>query len=336
MSFRVGHLPLSSNGCAWLAALCDPQLAGRGPKRPIAAHEVPVLIEAASAHGVLPAVARNIREVLPVPAALDAQPDLAGVLQGIDRHLVLVAGQCLLLRHHASRIATVIAERALEACVVKGPSFARRLYPNPAERSFTDIDILAAPSAVDAVSEALRGLGFVESGERGTNARELKWSLPGNEIILVELQTDLIHSSRLDIRLTYADLLAAGAGDPEDATALLLVAAVHGVAGHQFERLQPAVDLLQAVRGAAGPIDAARLVNVAAATGASTALQTGLDLVSTLFNAKEATGLADLVKPAPWRRIRKALLTAPVVLRSQANMAARDSWRRRAIREIVG
>ena len=69
----------------------------------------------------------------------------------------------------------------------------------------------------------------------------------------MEVQTNLIHSPNLGtgIRLRYADLLAAGGGDPENATALLLLAAVHGAAGHQFERLQPAVDVLQAARGAA-------------------------------------------------------------------------------------
>jgi hypothetical protein len=339
MSYRIGHPALSSNGYAWLAAVADPLFNCRTPEQAISADEVSVLIDAASAHGVLPAAGRNLKGALGVPTGVNAEQFIGEPFRELDRQLILVAGHRLLLMHHAHGIAAAIAASALEACVIKGPVFARRLYPRPGDRSFTDIDILAAPSSVDTIGEILRPLGFVaarDSNTRRGKPSEQKWLLAGNDAVLVEVQTDVIHSARSGgIRLCYADLVAAGGGDPEGATAQLLLAAVHGVAGHQFERLQPAVDVLQAVRGVAGPIDATRLVRIAAEAGAAAALQTALDAVSRLFGEKRAVELADQVKPARWRGLRRALLTPPVVLRSQAKGAVWDSWRRRAIRKIV-
>jgi hypothetical protein len=128
---------------------------------------------------------------------------------------------------------------------------------------------------------------------------------------------------------------AAGGGDPEDATALLFVAAVHGAAGHQFERLQPVVDVLQAARGAAGPIDRARLAYVAATTGATFAVQSALDLAAKIFRETAAQHLAEALEPTSWRGLQGLLISPTIVLRSQARKGARDSWRCRAFREII-
>jgi hypothetical protein len=338
MSYRIGHPALSANGYGWLATLADPLFNCRPPKQSISADEVSILIDAASAHGVLPAVARNLKGALGAPAGMNPKQSLGDSLHELDRQLVLVAGHRMLLMHHAGRIAAAIDDRALDACIIKGPVFARRLYPQPDNRSFSDIDILATPSSVAAIGDILRQRGFTASDHStgSDSSSEQKWLFPGNDIILIEVQTDVIHSARRKgIRLRHADLVAAGAGDPEDATALLLLAAVHGIAGHQFERLQPAIDVLQAVRGAAGSIDAARLVRAASQTGAMAALQTALDVVSRLFDEKPAMELADQVRPTRWRGLRNALLTPQVVLRSQAKGAGLDSWRRRAIRKVV-
>jgi hypothetical protein len=129
--------------------------------------------------------------------------------------------------------------------------------------------------------------------------------------------------------------MAAGDGDTEDATALLMLAAVHGVAGHQFERLQLAVDVLQAARGAAGPIDTRRLARVARATRALPTLQSALDLTALLFNEPAARDIADTLSPVPWRRLRRSLVSPSIVLRAQSRTATWDSWRRRALRDVI-
>jgi hypothetical protein len=270
----------------------------------------------------------------------DAQRRVETISNDLERRLVLLAGQNLLLSSHASRIAAAFASESIPASVVKGPVFARRLYRQPADRSFTDIDILVAPSSLAASFATLERLGFSpapDANRGGQEHGEYKWLLPGNDLILVEIQTNLIHSPNLGagIRLSHADVLAAGGGDAEDATALLLEAAVHAAAGHQFERLQLAVDVLQAARGAAGPIDRKRLARVAHASGSIVAVQAALDLVAELFAEPSACELANALAPAPWRRLRRGLVSPGVVLRAQARAGSRDSWRRRALREII-
>ena len=346
MSYRVGHEPLTAGAYAWLSAGADPVARRSPPPHAVSRGELAILIEAAFAHGVLPAMARSLQRfsVEFGPSVIVSDPNASGcvadALRQIDRHLVILAGQSLLLAHHARRIAAAFASDALPACVVKGPVFSQRLYPQPSDRSFTDIDVLIAPAALQASATILKRLGFVlapRENREGRDDGEYKWLLPGSDVVLVEVQTNLIHSPNLGtgIRLRYADLLAAGGGDPENATALLLLAAVHGAAGHQFERLQPAVDVLQAARGAAGPIDRDRLAHVAAATGATAAVQSALDLAAKLFDETAAQQLADALTATSWRRLRRLVLSPAIVLRSQARKAGCDSWRRRVFREII-
>lgn len=344
---RAGHPALSAAGSAWLAALADPLRRMPTPDRPMPPQDVPAIVEAAGAHGIVPAAATHIRMLAgegrasQIVAGPAPDRELAAAAATLGMRLIGVTGQNLMLLHHARRIAAAFAEARLPAAIVKGPVFARRLYPDIATRSFTDIDMLVAPSAVGKSAAILQDLGFVPAQEEhrpGRPPSEFKWLLPGHDTLLVEVQTDLIHSPSLGagIRLDLADVMRAGGGDPEDAAALLLVAAVHGIAGHQLERMQPAVDVLQAVRGTAGPIAVDRLVEAARACGASVALHSALDLVAQLFAEPAAAELSAAITPAPWRRLRRRLLTPAVVLRAQASDAGRDSWRRQALREIVG
>jgi hypothetical protein len=345
MSIRAGHPSLSPNASAWLAALSDPW-ARVTPNGRIQGSELAPLIEAASAHGVLPAIARNLQSLVTAGRGASIVDDAEAprlverASTELNQRLLLLVGRNLLLSHQAARIEAAFAREAISARVVKGPVFARRLYPQPTDRSFTDVDILIAPASLAAGFATLKQLGLVHAPDHdraSVDPGEYKWLMPGNDMVLVELQTDLIHSPNLGggIRLRHADLLAAGDGVSDDATALLLVAAVHGAAGHQFERLQPVVDVLLAARGAAGPIDAKRLTRVADATGSTAAVQTALDLAGELFADRSAGELASALPPARWRRARRELISPRVVLRAQARSASHDSWRRRALREII-
>src|SRR5215204_4043087 len=63
MTTRLGHLSLSRDALAWFAAMSDPQQHRFAQPARMPAPELPVVIEAASAHGVLPIVARNLRRL---------------------------------------------------------------------------------------------------------------------------------------------------------------------------------------------------------------------------------------------------------------------------------
>jgi hypothetical protein len=331
---------------AWLPILADPLERKPRGVRPIPSANLPALVDAGFAHGVLPAMRRHLARLSNTlgPAALVAGPDparhVAVAIAELDRRRVVLAGQSMLLAHHARRIAEAYASERLAASIVKGIVFSEKLYPNRPERTFTDIDVLLAPEAVEKAAEILRALGYVpatDEDEHDNDRGELKWLLPGNDLLLVELQTNLIHSANLrtGIRFGYVHLMEAGGGDPLDATAQLFVAAVHGAAGHQFERLQPAVDVLQAARGAAGAIDRARMVRVAKLTGSAAAIQAALDMVARLFDEPAARDLANALGFAPLRLARALLLPPSVMIRSQAEAGWKDSWRRRTLRELI-
>ena len=344
MTTRAGHAPLSSDASAWLAALSDPLAQFDAPPRRIARSDLAVVNEAATAHGTLPILARNLRQLaargVHIINGQDAKQLTEVTCKELDQRLVVLAGQNLLLLHHANRITSAFKCAAMPAQVIKGPVFARRLYQHPHDRNYTDIDILVDPDSIATTGEILSGLGYVQAegpNRGGSENGEYKWLAPDNDIVLIEIQTNLIHSPNLGtgIRFNHADLIEAGNGDAEDATALLLLAAIHGAAGHQFERLQPAIDVLQAARGVAGPIDRNRLVRMARATGSLAALQSALDLAAGLFHDPAACELANELSPAPWRRLRQCLVSPHVVLRAQSHNAGYDSWRRRVYREII-
>lgn len=346
MSVRTGHDWLSPRGRQWLVALSDPLGRTSTPPHPLRLADLPVLSDAASAHGILPSVARNLRAIASngrgrdVVVGPDPQLLIERTSAALDERAVALTGQSMLLLHHGRRICAALSQHSVPAAIVKGPLFADALYPHPSERSFTDIDILIPHSALPACDLILQELGFTVAPSplhSGRDYGEYKWKLPGQPLVLVEVQTDLIHSPALrsGIRFQHSDLMAAGNGCSTDATVLLVLAAIHGAAGHQFERLQPVIDVLQAVRGAAGPIDVRRLMTAAEATGSRVAIQTALDLAADLFGEPSARSLADEFDPVPWRRVRRRLVSPQVVLRSQSRKGGRDLWRRRALREMI-
>lgn len=55
---------------------------------------------------------------------------------------------------------SLLAQRGIASRVVKGPSVARRFYPDPALRSFGDGDLLVQGADIDAAVAALEQLGF--------------------------------------------------------------------------------------------------------------------------------------------------------------------------------
>jgi hypothetical protein len=59
-----------------------------------------------------------------------------------------------------SEIARVFAERDIRAVLLKGPAFARWLYEDPHERSYSDIDLLVAPEVLARAGSALVECGF--------------------------------------------------------------------------------------------------------------------------------------------------------------------------------
>jgi hypothetical protein len=88
-----------------------------------------------------------------LPAGTAATPRPAGVATDARRRYLL----------GALRLAEVLAlfgTGGVPAIPLKGPALAERLYPDPAARPFTDLDLLIRPRDLPRATEILRGAGY--------------------------------------------------------------------------------------------------------------------------------------------------------------------------------
>jgi hypothetical protein len=300
------------------------------------------VLVAAESHGVLPAVTRALGAHLedrrqPLHGGRDS---IATALECARAKVANHAGFGLLLTHHAGRVMQGLAAAGIGGFLVKGPAFARRLYPDAALRTFTDVDILVPEARRNDVSPVMRELGFELfefEDRRGKDYHEQKWLLPAETGVMVEIHSNIVHSPKLrgSMSIRHEDVLAAGGGDGAAPTALLLVAAAHASVGHQCDRLQHMVDVVQAARGAAGPIDQGCLAAVARQCGLTLAVAAALDLAARIFHDAAAAGLAGRLLPGRITRLPFRLLAPSLVLRAQSTARTRGSWRRKVFRQAL-
>ncbi len=347
MSEYKPHSPLDRDGERLLIHIADP--VRRAPLRlsiPDSAR-LELLLAAAERHGVLPSAIRrlseliqNAREQSAGASSSAAAANTSAALDAARLKLAYQTGFQMMMSHHAQRIMASFATAGLPAAIVKGAAFAQRLYPEPSLRTFTDVDILIPEAHRHRTGEIMRGLGFelFEFEDRkGKDYQEQKWLLTAQRDVMIEVHSNLVHSPKLRgaMSVKHEDVVDAGDGDCADATALLFVAAAHGAVGHQLDRLQHLVDVLQAARGAAGPVDAQRLARVSEHCGVTLAIAGALELAGKTFGEPRCLDLAKRLLPSPIARLPGHLLSPALVVRGQSEARARGSWRRNLFRQAL-
>ena len=250
-----------------------------------------------------------------------------------------MTGVSMLLAHHGAIVMGALRTANIDAAMVKGPVFARRLYDRESDRPFTDIDILVAPKHLHRANAVLDELGYREARPEGHDPEtygEFKWLLPGNDSILIEVQANLAHAPKLrhGVSLEYGDILEAGDGDPQSPVPLLLIAAVHAAAGHQFDRLQHGLDIVQAAR-LLPESDIPKLVRAAGKVNGSLALITALNLAQRLFSEPKAGSIAGALPRSAFTGLAARLITPRMALDAQSSVHSRASWRRKLFRECL-
>lgn len=278
----------------WLVTLADPmgKLHARLPSR-LDAEGLKRLINAALNHGVLPAVLRHLQQhpetVLQNPEDFNAHRVSTGKI------LIEQAQLAMLLRQQAAELLRTARGRGMTMLVMKGPSFADAIYPEPGLRPFVDLDLLVERDHFREAHTMMRELGYIEHDEEAMKyedgyAETLMYrpDQPGGP---AELHWNLVNSPTLrrGLDVSLSDLqLEPDRVTPEDqpnltAASHLLITVVHAAASHGYDKLQMAIDILQLARGAAGPIDTDWLQEAMANTGATLALAVGLDLTARLY-----------------------------------------------------
>ncbi len=333
MTQQSRHKLLSRAASNWLqrAGLPTQNIGLLGASLPAA--ETATVLRAAELHGVLPNV---LKMILQSGCKNSAQREIKAA-----RELVLNQTAFeLALKHHGSRVLEMLTRNGLEAIVVKGPTFAKRLYPEAGLRSFTDIDILISKESRTEARALLPALGFtLQTKEyRGEHDYfEDAWCLSSDDRIGIEIHCDLSHNPKLrrSASVKLADVMDAGNGNPEDATALLLVAAAHGALSHQFDRLQHLVDVALAAKGAAGNVCVPRLIAVSKRCGLKRAIYVALIIAGRMFDEAQCFELASQFEPNVADTAISYLITPRTVLTARSGLRSRTSWRRKAFRQTL-
>ena len=308
---------------AWLRHCIDPLGPRPNPPSPfLSAKDVSALLFRAAAHHVLPVTLQNF----PFPLQ-NSEYEKARQEGNATRTAGLALS--MMLNHHAKLVAA--AAEALPFIIVKGPTFARTIYPNAQLRPFTDIDLLIRPDASAQIDSILLSQGFGRAEGPHPASLEAKWTHCETGA-LVEVHTNLVHHQRMrsTFSLTYDDLEQC-----EEAPATqLIVACTHG-GMHYFAWLRHIVDICQAARNLATSGDEAHFERLAHRTGtrflAIIGLALGYRLVGELRCLEIAQGLG-----SPRHAWTARFLTwAADLTATSNNWLVYNTWRRYIIRELL-
>ncbi|MEL6920623.1 MAG: nucleotidyltransferase family protein [Pseudomonadota bacterium] len=200
-------------------------------------------------HGIDPVVTRKVCPLVDGLPASWTKPCNEAL-----EHLRIATVVTMALEAEAAQIKAKLDAEGIPCRIVKGAAFAADLYPDVADRPFTDVDVVLHPDALAAAGSHLRALGFEPADPTRAQSeekyREQKWVRPGIRHLLIELHSDLVHqpSLRRRVRYGYDELMAPGAEKSDLLSEHVLTAVVHGAMGHKFHNLKLAVDVLQAFR----------------------------------------------------------------------------------------
>ncbi|HEY6630285.1 MAG TPA: nucleotidyltransferase family protein [Rhizobiaceae bacterium] len=329
------HTPLSEREQVLFARLADPE----GETDPDDWNDERAalrMLSVARLHGVLPIVWRKFRAVPPSPGLGEA---FQTEMQRAGDTISVMTGQSLLLRYHSRSISRAFAEAGIPVAIVKGPVFAERIYKVPADRPFTDIDLLTSPEHLDRANAILPSLGFValtrQIWDKSDSNQEYKWGRSDNSNVLIELHGNLVHyaSFRRLLSYGYDELLLAGDGDPNAPAALLMTAVIHAACGHKFHRLQFAVDIVQAAR-ALPDADIPQLEHAARAIGAGLEMAVSLNLAGELFGDRRTLELARCFSPGFAGRLSKRLISPEAIHNAMSTSGRASHARRKAFRGL--
>lgn len=292
---------------AWLLRLCDPDGYTHLPAARLDAAGIGRLLARADEHAVTGAVLDNIARI-GADVGRGRIHGRASAVEAvvIDRALAAArdrwfeyGAQSLWLRQRARPIVAALVASGLQPGMVKGENFADRLYAPSGLRPFRDIDFLLPREQMPMAAAVMESLGFREAGcGRHAGAYgEHTWDGPDRPIVRVDLHWNLINSPTQRRRSSLPFEAFPWEADPDGGGAralrttpagMLLIAVVHAVLGHRFDRLQQLCDIRQICRGAAGQVDVDWLRGAAVRHGVAMALAGALEVTARLLG-DEAT-----------------------------------------------
>ncbi len=321
---------MSSTLNRWLIALSDPQGEIPLPKGCVSPAWLESLVALSEYHGTTPAFRSNLPRLKKLPGG-DAD-SIDALCNTLGATCLAQTAQCMVLARYGRDIETRLREANLPGVVFKGPALATAVYPTPALRTYTDIDLLVPREAVAPIRDVLTGMGLTPQQDYKADLKHdhdhygeevFSAVAPSGMSVCIELHWNLVNSPSVQkgISATYDDLVSDGAVSLESQ---LLIATVHGATSHQFDRLKFLVDTLQVLRAGAGQFDLAALGALINRTRAAGVVAMGCWLVDSLFGVDLGRALmTKLHLPTP-RWLDRRLLSANVLLQSAPSALAKS------------
>ena len=200
----------------------------------------------------------------------------------------------LRIRRHAEQILRAFSTSGIPAVILKGSDFADNLYPNPTLRTTRDVDILVPSDRWEDGIATLRAMGHTKKGRQPNmsvfpaTTGQGSWRSPPPAKNAVELHWNLICAKgwrqRASVEFAHLEkeILPSGLMVLSRASRFL-VAALHPVFHHQFDRIILLSDVRQACRHV-GPDDVPRIISVMGATGTGPAVDISLAITSRMLD----------------------------------------------------
>lgn len=291
------------------------------------------ILTAAELHGVLPSVLKHLKT--------------SGLNEGryssfkeVQARRAEQLGWEMALSAQGLRAYDALKKSGLDAIIIKGGTHARRLYRTPADRTFTDVDILVPASQRLAANEIMERTGFKPFSHDyrlDKDYSEDVWMSPHSEDMNVEIHTNLAHNPKLRaaVSVSYETVLEAGNGDAENATALLFVSATHTALSHQYDRLQHLVDIYQSVSGYAGSIDVPQLKETALKSGAYSIIVSALLITGRVFNDEKCFQTVKQMQAGFLQSAPARLITQRTITDARSEKRSSLSWRRKLYRASI-
>lgn len=317
----------------WLLRLCDPEGATALPAQRLRKSQFIKLLVLATEHGVAGAVLANLtrlfagegyeRLLLPNVVHQNRETLDAHIAQARRKWFDFVA-TTLSLRQRTIELLAAFQVAGVPAAVIKGEDFADRLYQTAGLRPFRDIDLMLPRPAMDIADKLMRRFRCREVAsdlKSDSSYGERAWETVDLPSTSIELHWNLINSpsQRRHSSITFEDLqfTEVQQGDrvllKAQPAAMLLIACVHAVIGHRFDRLQQLCDIRQLCRGAAGPIDYSSFRQLAAQTRTSEAVQGALAVTARILDDLACTNTLGQLH-LPCRNIAWRLLVSDATL----------------------
>lgn len=295
----------------WLLA-CVRSLPGQEAPSPPDLLSWDRVLAIAEAEGLAPALASAVKTKAPtaVPAA---------VRERLHRRLADgIAGQ-LILGRELGRLLRLFEREGVPVIPLKGPALAETLYPHPALRPCSDLDLLVRRDSVPRVDDLLHGLGYC----RWADAHSFRFDLAydratlyeGPSGVRVDLHWGLLSEPRYAwderegltvwdraVRIRVAGVEALGLC-PED---LLLYLAVHLAVHHALAGVLWYYDLYLVIERWASTLDWEALIARASRWRVRTAFYFALLGLEMLFGARAPAGVMVGIEP---RGPRAALMS---------------------------